>query len=532
MTKIINVVGYLRVSTAEQSEGFSLDAQEHEIRTYCTRNGYNLLRIYRDEGISGTSIEERINFQTMLHDISEDSSIHAVLVWKLSRLTRKLSHLLNIVDLLEQFNTGLIVTHDNLDTSTSFGKAIISMSGIFAEMERENIVSACKLGMRQRAREGKWNGGRVLGYRTNSKKELEINEEEAIVVREIFNLFVNENWGYKKIASTLNHRGLKTVRGKEWSINGVKQIIDNPIYVGMIRWGVHEFWNKKRRAGKTDNFVLVQGNHIPIITEETWNKAKAVRKVRGKKPEKTYEGNFLLTGLLKCPTCGSSMVSQRVKKYKKPGEYYRYYACGNNINKGPTSCNSNLVYADYAEKSVLNKIQELVSSPEIINSIINKMQKHSETDTKPLNEEIKNLKQDLERIKAKKDENFKLNLENKLSTHILFQQLEFLDERERETKEKLYKYKMDINNLQSQSLLNPNALQHILSEFIQVFETGKLEQRKRLLHSIIDNITVSPGDSPNERTINDITLVFEPQEIEALSFKKSFEATYGTVPPD
>lgn len=526
----MNVVGYLRVSTSEQTEGFSLDAQEHEIRTYCKKNGYNLIRIYRDEGITGTSMEERIDFQNMLYDISKDNNIDAVLVWKLSRLTRRLAHLLNIVEVLEQHNTGLIVTNDNLDTSTTFGKAIISMSGIFAEMERENIVSACRLGMRQRAREGKWNGGRVFGYKTNTEKELEIQEEEAKIVREIFNLFAIESWGYKKIASTLNVRGLKTVKGREWSINGIKTIIDNPIYVGMIRWGVHEFWNKKRRAGKTDEFVLVQGKHIPIITEEIWEKTQVIRKVRGKKPEKSYEGNFLLTGLLKCPQCGSTMISHKVKKYKRPGEYYRYYACGNNANKGPASCRTNLVYADYAEEFVIKRIESLVSTPEIINSIIKKTKNNSEKDTQPLIEDINNLKLTLDRIKNKKDENFKMNLENKLSTHILFQQMEFLEKQELDTKERLYTLERELRNIKTQSLLDPEIIKTTLSNFVDIFGKAKIEHRKRLLHSIIDFITVMDGDHPTERTISNIALEFEPQEIEALSYKNSFEATCDTVP--
>jgi site-specific DNA recombinase len=532
MTKIMNVVGYLRVSTSEQTEGFSLDAQEHEIRTYCKKNGYNLVRIYRDEGITGTSMEERIDFQNMLYDISLNKEIDAVIVWSLSRFSRKLSHLLNIVEILEQHDTRLKVIKEAIDTSTPQGKAFVSFSGIMAEMERENIVSACRLGMRQRAREGRWNGGRVLGYRTNNNKELEIYEEEAKIVREIFNLFAIENWGYKKIASNLNIRGLKTQKGKEWSINGIKQIIDNPIYVGMIRWGVHEFWNKKRRAGKTDKYVFVQGKHIPIITEQTWKKTQVIRKVRGKKPEKSYEGNFLLTGLLKCPQCGSTMVSHKVKKYKRPGEYYRYYACGNNANKGPASCRTNLVKADYAEEFVIKRIESLVSSSEIVSSIIRKTKKNTEIDTKPLKEEIKNLNLILQRIKNKKDENFKMNLENKLSTNILFQQMEFLEKQELETKEKLYILERELRNINAQSLLDPEIIKNTLSNFVDIFGKAKIEHKKRLLHSIIDFITVVDGEHPIERTIRNIALEFEPQEVEALSFKNSYEATYDTVHPD
>lgn len=129
----------------------------------------------------------------------------------------------------------------------------------------------------------------------------------------------------KKIAVALNKECIKTRNGKHWSINSIKTIINNPLYAGYIRWGLMNDWDKKRRKGKTDNFVLVKGLHTAIISEETWETAISISKSKAHTPSKVFEGDYILTGLLKCPTCGASMISHRIKK--RDGSFYRYYQC-------------------------------------------------------------------------------------------------------------------------------------------------------------------------------------------------------------
>lgn len=237
-----NAVIYTRVSTNMQIDGFSLDGQLEEIGEYCKRNNLNIIGEYKDEGKSGKSTENRPYFNRMMHDISINKKIDTVVVWKLSRLSRNMNDLTNVIELFEEHNVNLESVNDNIDTSGKGGKLILYITGIIAEMERDGIIENCKMGMKQRALEGEWNGGRVFGYRTKyyedtdkkKKSKLEIVEEEAIIVREIFKLFVNEKWGYSKIANSFNNRGLRTRENNYWSKQCIKQIIDNPVYVGKI----------------------------------------------------------------------------------------------------------------------------------------------------------------------------------------------------------------------------------------------------------------------------------------------------------
>jgi len=524
-----NVVAYVRVSTSGQVDGFSIEAQQTEIYEYCKRNELNLIETYIDSGITGTSIEKRLQFQQMLSDISEKKEINSVIVWKLSRLSRKMTHLVNTIEFFEKYNVNLISITDGIDTSNKYGKSFVFMAGIFAEIERDNIVETCKMGMKERATQGKWNGGKVLGYESNSEKELIINEKEAKTVEQIFKLFGEEEWGFKKIASYLNYEGKKTIKEKSWSINSIKQVIDNPLYVGFIRWGKHVDWSTKRREGKSDEFVLIKGSHVPIISEELWNKVISIRELRNNISTKIYEGNFLLTSLIKCPNCGAPMISHRAKKKNKPGEYYRYYMCSNHSNKGGAVCPANLVDADYAERYVLNEISLLVKSPEVLKSILKKIENKVSTNTKPSEKALSELKKELKLIQDKILENLNLEYNSQISIETLNQRLSFLNNKEKEVLIKISELEQQLESLKSDTSVNPEFIKTILENFIVLFETADVEHKKKLLRSLIDTITINQGKTAKDRTINKIKLYFEPQEVEALSKEKKFASTYDTV---
>jgi len=228
------------------------------------------------------------------------------MVWKISRLSRKQLDFLNIIDQLEKSDVSFFSYSENIDASTPTGKAMLQMMGSFAELERNITLENLKMGMTQRAKEGKWNGGSMLGY-TSTNKQLVIVEHEANIVRHIFDLYISGK-GYKAIANQLNHEGYKTKRNKEFSINSVRTIITNPAYAGYIRFNQVENWNEKRRKGKNENYVIVKREHKNIISDDTWEKAQSILESKSHKPAKTFTGHFPLTTLLRCPKCGQGMI--------------------------------------------------------------------------------------------------------------------------------------------------------------------------------------------------------------------------------
>lgn len=343
MNKILAAL-YARVSTEEQAtEGFSIQAQIEDIEAYAKRNNMEIVGRYIDEGVSGKSISGRPEMKRLLKDI-ESKNFSKVIVYKIDRISRKSKDAMEIAERCEQANVSLISLNENFDIATPMGKMIFQIMSNFSEYERNTIVDRAKMGMLQRAKQGLYNGGRVFGYESVNK-ELVINESDAHVIRLIFD-YAEQDLGYKAIVSRINTMGYKTKRGAYFSINTIKTILDNPIYIGKIRFNRFQNWAEKHRKGMNEDYILVDGKHEPIITQEQWDRVQQIRKKRSIRPSQSNKP-YILNGLIRCPKCGYGMVSGSSKGAK--GKKYRYYVCGLFHNKGSRACSAHSMQADQAE---------------------------------------------------------------------------------------------------------------------------------------------------------------------------------------
>ena len=336
---------YTRVSTAAQTEGYSLEAQTERLRKYADYKEMEVVREYCDAGKSGKSITGRPEFQRMLQDASEErDGVAFILVFKLSRFGRNAADVLNSLQFIQDYGVNLICVEDGIDSSKDSGKLTITVLSAVAEIERENILVQTMEGRKQKAREGKWNGGQApFGYDLDSKNStLVVNEEEAEIVRIIYDKFGHTDMGADAICNYLNQRGYtkKKVRGHELNYFArglIMKILDNPVYIGKIAYGKNVTEKVKGtrdeyRRVKTDDYLLADGLHEAIVDEETWEAAREKRKRTGVRFVKTHslEHEHILTGLIRCPLCGGGMSGtvQR-RQNKKTGEYKDtfYYRC-------------------------------------------------------------------------------------------------------------------------------------------------------------------------------------------------------------
>ncbi len=363
MTKKLRCYLYTRVSTEIQVDGYSLEAQKERLRKEAEHRGMKVAGEYSDEGKSGKNIKGRPEFQKMLGDIKDGKDkVDYVLVFKLSRFGRNAADTLNSLQYMEDFGVNLLCVEDGIDSAGAAGKLMISVLAAVAEIERENIKEQTMAGRRQKARDGRWNGGFApYGYKLVHKdgekgKVLEIDEKEAELVRLIYDKFVNTNMGANGIAKWLNEHGYtKTVRQNgtmpALSAHFVKLVLDNPVYMGKIAYGRrktekiegtrNEFHIVKQAE---DAYEIYDGIHEAIVSEEMWYKAYAKRKVTGIKHEKTHSmGHYhMLSGLVRCPECGAKMYGVVNRKKKKGSdEFYKdmwYYKCKNRIKVEGKPC--------------------------------------------------------------------------------------------------------------------------------------------------------------------------------------------------
>ncbi|WKY44421.1 recombinase family protein [Eubacteriaceae bacterium ES2] len=409
--KKVKVYIYTRVSTTMQVDGFSLNAQKERIRKYADAFNYEIAGEYEDAGKSGKYIDGRPEFKKMLEDInSNKDGVSYVLVFKLSRFGRNAADILNSLQLMQDNGVDLISVEDGIDSSKDAGKLVITILSAVAEIERENILVQTMEGRKQKAREGKWNGGFApYGYKLINGK-LEIEKDEAKAIRLIFDKYVNTDMGANGIAKYLQQQGIGKIARQNgkcpyFSAGLITQILDNVVYNGKITYGRRKNEKVKGQQGKTqlvkqDNYILSDGIHEAIIDEDTWEKAQEKRKAQTKRYEHVNKSKeeriHLLSGLLKCPHCGAGMYGNKSIK-RKNGKHYKdyfYYGCKHRtLLNGHTCTYNKQLNEDKLDNAVAEVISNLVSSPKFANMIQKKI--NIKTDTIEVEKEISNFQKQM-----------------------------------------------------------------------------------------------------------------------------------------
>lgn len=331
---------YIRVSTQEQAtEGYSIEAQKDKLISYCKLRDWIIHDIYIDAGFTGTNID-RPGLQKLLTNLNK---IDIVLVYKLDRLSRNQRDILYLVE--EKFlneNINFVSILENFDTSTPFGKAMIGILAVFAQLERETIIERTKLGKERRAKEGYWNGGPApIGYDLIDGK-LIVNEYEAMQIRKVFKL--HKKYGQNKTAKIMNDEGYKTKYGN-WQGRSIARILANPIYIGMVHY--------------KDN--IYAGVHDPIILKEEFEEVQEIISKRSK--NKVTRSKYLLGGLIWCGHCGSRLKASFSTAGKGKNRFY-YYVCYSvskrpvNMVKDPNCIGRYWKMTDL-ENIVLNEVKKL-----------------------------------------------------------------------------------------------------------------------------------------------------------------------------
>ena len=493
---------YTRVSTIEQSEeGYSIDEQERLLMSWAEKNNYEVYKCYSDRGISGKDIKNRPALKELLKD-AEEKKFDMVISWKINRISRKLADVLKIVDILEKNDITFKSYSEPFETDTPAGKMQFQMMALIGEFERGTIAQNVKMGMCAKAKAGEWCGGRVLGYdlvpvenqegTKRRKTKLTINEIEARSVRLIFNEYSNGK-GYKAITNQLNKLGYKTKKGNDFSVGSIREILTNPVYIGKVRYNVRQNWSEKRRRNINANPIITDGVHEPIIDEVLWDKVQAIMESKKGKPSRIYDGEYPLTGILRCPKCGAGMVISRTTNKLADGTKKRiaYYCCGAWKNKGTSVCNSNTIRVDKANEYVFNKISELLSNEKMVKSIVNNINKERHKKINPAKKELERIDKELEKIDRKKTKLFEAYEEEVISKEEFKERKDELNKRAKTLQEEKEPLLVTLSDDVSEEIPY-EFIKSILENFSKVLtESATREQQKKLLHMIISEITIN-----------------------------------------
>ena len=523
----IKVYTYKRVSTAMQIDGYSLDAQRSRMKAYADFNDYEIVGEYEDAGKSGKSIEGRMQFRQMMEDVkSGKDNISYVLVFKLSRFGRNAADVLSTLQVMQDFGVNLICVEDGIDSSKDAGKLMISVLSAVAEIERENIRVQTMEGRIQKAREGKWNGGFApYGYQLVNGK-LEINEEEAVAIRTIYDQYVNTDIGSNGISKYLENHGIRKIQrqnGKNplFDAHLVRLILKNPVYCGKIAYGrrktekVHGTRNEYHLV-EQENFLLVDGLHEAIIPEDVWNAAQAKLIAQAKKYEHVNKGKnertHLLSGIVKCPICGAGMYGNKSIKYKKDGTKYKdffYYGCKHRgMQRGHKCDYRKQIREELLDDAVAEVIVKLVSNPHFAAMIQEKI--NMKVDTTAIDQEITNYEKQLRQdyaIKSKLIEEIdNLNPDDR---HYIRRKAD-LDDR-------LYRMYDKIEELESQLMdarakktsieaekITGDNIYKVLIYFDKLYFAMNDVERRQLIEALIAEIQIYEERKPNGQWLKSI----------------------------
>ncbi|PAE27144.1 hypothetical protein CHI07_20905 [Paenibacillus sp. 7884-2] len=491
--KYIRAYAYVRVSTNKQLDNTSIEQQIEAIEKYCKENNIILVKIFIEEPASGEGFSNRHEFKKMFYDVfQEENNIDSIIVFKQDRISRSSLDSQYIFNRLKKANKNLISIADNIDTNDPNSKLIYQILGIIAEVEKDLIAFRTSLGMQKTFENGDFNGGRVFGYNLINKK-LVIDEDEARVVKYIFDCYSNKMWGYRKIASNLNMQGIKTKKDNHWSITAVRTILKNKIYNGYVKW-----------KGK-----YKKGNHYPIISEELWERTQKLLSLRSYTQEKIHNGSFPLSGLLKCPTCGGAMVQGNANKK------YKYYVCGRFKSSGSKACKSNLVKKEYAEQEVLSQVMNYLNDLNLTVPLQRVVIDNLKSEIEPIEEELKLLQKKLGELKREKQDLLQLYTKRIIDIDTLSEEMNRVQNQESEQKEFITLLTRQIELKNNNDLLP--VINRIANGFNSFYDLLDDYDRKELLRFLIKEIQVNTGEKPKDRTIKNIVYEFDQELFEEIS---------------
>ena len=468
-------------------------------------------KIYKDKGFSGKNTD-RPEMQKLLKDIKNDS-IEKVIVYKLDRISRSILDFNNLMEEFKKHNVEFVSVTEKFDTSTPMGRAMLNIVVTFAQLEREQIAQRVKDNYYQRGKTGRFLGGKIpLGYNRikieiDGKKVpvLEVKEDEALLIKRMFNMYSETDMSLGTISATLNNEGYKSANGKAWDSGKISRILKNALYVqanidvynyykakGVIINNNPEDFNNNENGcfvyGKRDtntnrytnlkNHNLTIGMHKGIIDSKTFLKCQ-YKLDNNKQLCRSGSGKHTwLTGLTKCGYCGYSV------SVVMNGQGDKYMSC-----RGKT----NLKICDGFNKAIrLNTIEEIISVDiqnklkELANGnykIANKNKKiidEIENNIKIIDNQINNL---LEKIIEA----------NSITMKYINNKIEELDNERNELKAKLGKLILEKNS--------DNTLKNFFENEINFYELD-FDEKKKIAKLLISKIKIKDDEIIVEWNVN------------------------------
>lgn len=421
----LRVTDYARVSTDHLEQKKSLQNQTEHFEKYIKENpNWTYIPGYVDDGITGTSDIKRNNFMKMIEDARNDQ-FDLIITKEISRFSRNTLDSIKYTRELLSYGVVVLFVNDNINTVMPDSELRLTIMASMAQDEIRRLSERVKFGMNRAIERGEILGNNLLyGYKKNKETgNLDIIEEEAKVIRRIYELYAIEKLSLSQITKILNSENLKTCQGKKWCISTISRMIENPKYKGYYcakKSEIVDYMTKKIKYFNTHEWVTYEDKTRipPIVDKDLWQRANTRlitrKKAFGerKKNKSIYKNRYLYSAKLYCKEHNTVFHRREFRKNKKDITWI----CSEYLKKGKTACDSpnireselNEVFKDLVSKLQINK-QKIIK-------ILMSYYKNLEIDS-TVNDEISHLNKELNNIYAKKDKLLELSIQEIISNN-------------------------------------------------------------------------------------------------------------------
>ena len=491
----MRIATYTRISTDEEHQPYSLEAQAVRLAAYVdSQEGWRITRRFTDQA-SGASLE-RPGLERALKE-AEAKRFDLLLVYRVDRLSRSVRGLAHVLERLDQVEVLFRSATEPFDTSSSAGRMMVQMLGVFAEFERATIVERVIAGMERKAARGEWNGGSVpFGYRLDAERRyLEPEPAEAAVVEEIFERYVERLHGTQSIGRWLSQRGYRTKQGKPFNPQAVLTILRNRAYLGQISFrGTHH-----------------AAPHTPLIEPVLFERAQAILRERGgdHSLRRSNQSDYLLTGLVKCVRCGKRYLGAAANGN---GGHYRYYVCFSRQRYGRATCDADSLPADELEQAILTQLQDLLAREDDVREAITAAFADLNNQQPKRDAELTRIDADIRKVDEALDRYFRAFENGTMPEQACAPRIAELTKRLSELQARRGELAADADD--PPEPLSDDDLHALQAHVSRVIADGELPARKALLQALVDEIRVASRD-----------------EIYPFFTLPTVRPPYGSVPP-
>ncbi|USF25984.1 hypothetical protein N510_000900 [Firmicutes bacterium ASF500] len=417
----LRVTFYARVSTDKDEQINSLENQvQYYTELIQSKPSWVFVPGYIDEGISGASTKKRDSFLRMIKD-AKGGRFDFIITKEISRFSRSTLDSIKYTQELLEHDVGVLFQNDNINTLDSDSEfRLVVMAGV-AQDEVRKLSERLKFGFRQAIKNGHVLGNdKLWGY---DKKDcvLTINEEEAQVVRRIFDLYANQQMGIRRISQTLLDEGFTSRKGNAFNVLTIRHILRNPKYKGWYcanKSQTVDYRSKRKIFLDESEWVMYPDPSVPaIVSEELWDRANALYKRRSQQMMSHQSGaefhnRYPYSGKIVCEEHGVSFHRQVLKSAKGDREAWQ---CREYRNRGRAACSAPQLYTAELDRIMAGIFDQMVQNKQaVIDAVVTILQ--SVPDEHDYGQDLRRIEEDLSALQAKKDRLLEMNIEGVIST--------------------------------------------------------------------------------------------------------------------